>query len=330
MPNKLTQRRHSLDNRPPQQNTPILPNKIAHGNKIRHSFRSSQNIYLPPRHTSPSRNENSQVKKSSINTYQKLSGEFNYSAGDERDYEEDPTTMESSSSTRLNEGTTTANSIVCDKLKNALRSENLKKSKSNFTEEQITYVEQHKDTVLQNLLNTSTFLSANERDIDNKIKTNLGSKLSSVLQNMMPKQKSNKKKATEEAVYGTSSKELHPPLKNAEYATILDTKLTGYMLNPEHDRGKHKARVFERIGFNQTNACELKQQIMGNLSTHPALPGIEDKYGKRFTVMIPIRGPKGRAVVETAWIYKAESPNTPTFITGFIVADTITTWENNQ
>ena len=34
-------------------------------------------------------------------------------------------------------------------------------------------------------------------------------------------------------------------------------KLTGYCLNPEHPRGKHKARVFATLGFTAENAEEL-------------------------------------------------------------------------
>jgi hypothetical protein len=43
-------------------------------------------------------------------------------------------------------------------------------------------------------------------------------------------------------------------------AAIVDRqKLTGYCLNPEHQRGKHKARVFATLGFTaeQPTSCEL-------------------------------------------------------------------------
>ena len=38
-------------------------------------------------------------------------------------------------------------------------------------------------------------------------------------------------------------------------AAIVDRqKLIGYCLNPEHARGKHKARVFATLGFTAENA----------------------------------------------------------------------------
>ncbi len=42
-------------------------------------------------------------------------------------------------------------------------------------------------------------------------------------------------------------------------AAIVDRqKLTGYCLNPEHPRGKHKARVFAMLGLTAENADELR------------------------------------------------------------------------
>ena len=46
-------------------------------------------------------------------------------------------------------------------------------------------------------------------------------------------------------------------------AAIVDPqKLTGYCLNPEHPRGKHKARVFATLGFTGENADELRAAML--------------------------------------------------------------------
>ncbi len=46
-------------------------------------------------------------------------------------------------------------------------------------------------------------------------------------------------------------------------AAIVDRrKLTGYCLNLEHPRGKHKARVFATLGFTAENADELQAALL--------------------------------------------------------------------
>jgi hypothetical protein len=49
-----------------------------------------------------------------------------------------------------------------------------------------------------------------------------------------------------------------PILHNAVIAVIDPDKFTSYCLDPYHEDGKHKARVFNKVlGFNQSNAIEL-------------------------------------------------------------------------
>ena len=47
-------------------------------------------------------------------------------------------------------------------------------------------------------------------------------------------------------------------------AAIVDRrKLTGYCLNPEHPRGKHKARVFAAtLGLPTTDAHVLREHLL--------------------------------------------------------------------
>ena len=53
-------------------------------------------------------------------------------------------------------------------------------------------------------------------------------------------------------------------LRDVADKVIIDPrKLTQYALNPKHDEGKHKARVFERaLGYNLTNFQHLLDQIV--------------------------------------------------------------------
>ena len=84
------------------------------------------------------------------------------------------------------------------------------------------------------------------------------------------------------------------------------SKLYGYSLNPEHPVGKHKAKVFKSVlGFEQKDYRRLAAQIRAKASKYEATPGEIDKYGRRFTIDMPIKGTNGKtATVRTAWIVR--------------------------
>ena len=104
-------------------------------------------------------------------------------------------------------------------------------------------------------------------------------------------------------------------LIGADRAIIDPGKLTNYALNPTHPVGKNKARVFESaLGFNQSNADDLLRQIQEGVTKNTPSPGKVDEHGTRFSVDIPVTGPKGTAVVRTAWIYTPGS-TTPRLVT---------------
>ncbi len=92
-------------------------------------------------------------------------------------------------------------------------------------------------------------------------------------------------------------------LPNHEQAIIEDSKLIHYALNPQSERGRHKARVFEStLGFNLSNWTQLKEAILNALSHHEATLTSETAFGKKFEVVLSITGLTGRTVdVMTVW-----------------------------
>ncbi|MDO4183372.1 MAG: hypothetical protein Q4E12_07205 [Coriobacteriia bacterium] len=84
-------------------------------------------------------------------------------------------------------------------------------------------------------------------------------------------------------------------------------KLYGYSLNPAHPTGKNKARVFKSaLGMEQKDYRRLAAQIRSKAAKYEAVPGEVDKYGRRYTIDMPIKGPNGKtAVVRTAWIVRS-------------------------
>jgi len=77
-------------------------------------------------------------------------------------------------------------------------------------------------------------------------------------------------------------------------AAIVDLeKLTGYCLNSEHPRGKHKARVFATaLGFTARNADELRAALLTAAATADAQPGASDRFGDRYVLEFEIIGPR--------------------------------------
>ncbi len=98
-------------------------------------------------------------------------------------------------------------------------------------------------------------------------------------------------------------------LPNAKEAIIDDRKIKHYCLNPEHPRGKHKAKVFQRsLGATPENSQELINQIRNKIMEAECLKGDNDEYGQRFTVDVEIEINKKVAVVRTGWILKKMRP----------------------
>jgi hypothetical protein len=89
------------------------------------------------------------------------------------------------------------------------------------------------------------------------------------------------------------------------HAAIVDRqKLTGYCLNAEHPRGKHKARVFAVLGFTTENAesCESR-------SWRPPLLPMRGRprqtgFGDRYVIEFEIRFPRGSGIVRSMWIVR--------------------------
>ncbi|WP_079707596.1 DUF6883 domain-containing protein [Paraliobacillus ryukyuensis] len=108
-------------------------------------------------------------------------------------------------------------------------------------------------------------------------------------------------------------------IPNFNKSTINSRKLTAYALNPNHPVGGNKAKVFERaLGYNQSNASQLMQQIQKSLANTSATLGKADQYGQRYTVDMLIKAANGKtATVRTGWIIKSGS-NIPEMTTLFV------------
>src|SRR2546423_9287818 len=109
----------------------------------------------------------------------------------------------------------------------------------------------------------------------------------------------------------------HPKaLSNYKRAVIPRSKLEDYALNPAHKDGQHKARLFKSIlGFEKADWQKLEKIILDELPYYEAVFSREDKWGKFYSVSIPIVGLNGNtAIVQTIWVI-ATGTDYPRFVT---------------
>ncbi|MBD2566727.1 hypothetical protein H6G59_02215 [Anabaena lutea FACHB-196] len=92
-------------------------------------------------------------------------------------------------------------------------------------------------------------------------------------------------------------------LPNAENAVVDICKLRDYCLNPEHPKGKDKARLFSSIlGMTADNAEELRQIILEKVKTQEVSLNRCDKFGQRYTLDFTLEWQNRSGIIRTGWI----------------------------
>jgi hypothetical protein len=96
-------------------------------------------------------------------------------------------------------------------------------------------------------------------------------------------------------------------LPYSEQAFVDIRKLSDYCLNPDHPRGRHKARVFaSTLGLTADHAEELREAILEAVLTNDAQPDTEDEYGQRYIVDFVMHRSENDAAIRTSWIIRRD------------------------
>jgi uncharacterized protein DUF6883 len=96
-------------------------------------------------------------------------------------------------------------------------------------------------------------------------------------------------------------------LPNGEHAVVDIEKLRGYCLNPDHPRGRHKARVFAAVlGITAADAEMLQEALADAAASEEAQVTDQDEYGQRYVVDFIMEGNSGQARVRSAWIIRKD------------------------
>jgi len=92
-------------------------------------------------------------------------------------------------------------------------------------------------------------------------------------------------------------------IPNAECSIIDVRKLRDYCLNPIHDEGKHKARLFATaLGMTRDHTKELCDALLQAVKVHEAKLGRRDEYGQRYIVDFILEWRGKRATIRSGWI----------------------------
>jgi hypothetical protein len=96
-------------------------------------------------------------------------------------------------------------------------------------------------------------------------------------------------------------------LPNGDRAVVDLEKLTGYCLNSQHPRGKHKARVFEAaLDLTGDDAEKLRDELLQAALRAEAMASDADQYGQRYVVDFTMEGVSGAVSVRSTWIIRKD------------------------
>jgi hypothetical protein len=91
-------------------------------------------------------------------------------------------------------------------------------------------------------------------------------------------------------------------LPNAEHAFVDVAKLRDYALDPIHEEGKHKARVFAAaLGLSRNDAGWLRDQLLLAAKNFDCTLGRKTEHGQRYTLDFDVTFRGKIARLRSAW-----------------------------
>ena len=97
-------------------------------------------------------------------------------------------------------------------------------------------------------------------------------------------------------------------IPSAERAVVDIRKLRDYCLNPSHDEGKHKARLFAAaLGMTADAADVLRERLLQVVKTQDAKLGRRDPYGQRYVIDFRMEWQGKWAIIRSGWIIEHDA-----------------------
>jgi len=107
-------------------------------------------------------------------------------------------------------------------------------------------------------------------------------------------------------------------LPRADRSVVDREKLEGYLLNPQHEVGRHKARVFaSALGIRRRDWQYLGDQLRAAVVDAPVGSIRETSWGGLYEVVVAVDGLNGQTrKVMTVWLVAGDEP--PRLVTAYI------------
>ena len=106
-------------------------------------------------------------------------------------------------------------------------------------------------------------------------------------------------------------------LPNARNAVVPEAKITQYLLNFQHPKGKDKAEFFTRFGFSLAEWQILRDALLTHARVYEVTSTREVYDGTNYSLHGALSTPDGRnPLIRTVWIIR-EGQNIPSFVTAY-------------
>lgn len=91
-------------------------------------------------------------------------------------------------------------------------------------------------------------------------------------------------------------------LPHRQRAEIPKRKLTDYLLSVTHREGRHKARIFRRLGYSSANWESLASALREHIERYDVAKVEPSRFGTRYVVEGPIESlSEGNATIRKVW-----------------------------
>lgn len=108
-------------------------------------------------------------------------------------------------------------------------------------------------------------------------------------------------------------------LPNSERALLDIRKIEDYCLNPQHPRGRHKARVFrDALGIGRPDGRWFRELLLAAAKDTEAIELVSDSFGRRWRLDVPVGRQDRKIMVRSIWMTRP-GEDIPRFVTCWVI-----------
>jgi hypothetical protein len=105
-------------------------------------------------------------------------------------------------------------------------------------------------------------------------------------------------------------------MPNARQCMVEDEKLSGYLLNIDHEHGRAKAIFFLAFGFTESDLSTFRAALQQHPISNHVSKKVRNEFGQKYLVTCILQTPDGRnPCINTVWI--EEDGGAPRLVTAY-------------